>query len=134
MAMGIAGKAVTVWFGILLLAIANGLFREAVLVPQLGSAPGLLVSGLLLSLFILVVAYLSLPWLGRGPAGRFVGIGLGWLGLTLGFEAGFGLLVEGRHGYELFAAYTFEGGNLWPVVLLVTAAAPYLAARARGWL
>ena len=59
-------------------------------------------------------------------------MGLGWLALTLVFEFSFGLL-RGRTLAELLAAYRFEGGNLWPVVLAVTALAPWLAARLRGW-
>ena len=55
--------------------------------------------------------------------------GLGWLALTLGFEFSFGLL-RGRTLDEILAAYRFEGGNLWALVLLVTACAPWLV----GWL
>ena len=54
----------TVTYAILLLAILNGLLREAVLVPLWGPVAGLVASGLLLSVLILLVAYLALPWLG----------------------------------------------------------------------
>jgi hypothetical protein len=33
---------------------------------------------------------------------------------------------------ELFEAYTFEDGNIWPVVLLVTLFAPLIAVRGCG--
>ncbi len=62
-----------------------------------------------------------------------LGVGLGWLVLTLIFEFGFGLL-RGKSLPELLQAYTFTDGNLWPVVLVVTVFAPWLAARLRGWL
>lgn len=125
-------KVVVVWTGILVLAIGNGIFREAVLVPGLGSRPALVVSGLLLSLLIVGMAYLSLPWLGVRRPLPLLGIGLAWLALTLVFEVSFGLW-QGKSWTVILDAYAFTGGNLWPVVLLVTAAAPWLAARLRGW-
>jgi hypothetical protein len=66
-------------------------------------------------------------------ASQLLLIGLGWLVLTLVFEFSFGLL-RGVLPTEILAAYTFKGGNIWPLVLLVTAAAPWLAAKLRGWL
>lgn len=132
MALGLATKTLLIWVAILLLAMLNGVLRESVFIPQLGRAPGLLLSGLLLSVLILLVAYFSLPWLATRQPGQLVAIGLGWLGLTLSFEFAFGLL-QGTSLPVLLDAYTFKGGNIWPVVLLVTACAPYLAAKLRGW-
>ncbi len=131
--LGVAGKILAVWAGILVLAVANGALREAVLIPKLGNQPGLILSGTLLSALILVVAYLSLPWLGARRPAAVLGIGLAWLALTLVFEFSFGLL-RGKPISEMLQAYTFSGGNLWPVVLVVTVLAPYLAAKLRGWL
>lgn len=131
---GIAGRALVVWLGIFVLAVINGLLREAILLPMLGMPLALILSGLLLSVLILAVAYLSLPWLGRRPTRGYIAIGLGWLCLTLVFEFAFGCLVQGRTWAELLEAYTFRGGNLWPLVLLVTAMSPYVAARLRSWM
>jgi hypothetical protein len=33
----------------------------------------------------------------------------------------------------MLEAYTFKEGNVWPIVMLLTAAAPYIAARFRGF-
>ena len=128
----LAVRALAVWAAILALAVANGGLREAVLIPRLGTVAGQAFSGVLLSVLVLAVAYLALPWLRARGAGQLWGVGLGWLALTLVFEFSFGLL-RGRTLAELLAAYRFEGGNLWPVVLAVTALAPWLAARLRGW-
>ena len=133
MTLGMIGRALAVWLGILALAIANGALRESVLAPMLGRQPALLASGILLSVVILAVAYGSLPWLGAASVANCIGVGLGWLGLTLAFELTFGHLVQGRPWADLLDAYTFRDGNLWPVVLLVTAVAPCVAARIRGW-
>ena len=128
----IALKALAIWTGILVLAVINGALREAILVPKLGMAAGLVVSGVLLSALILVVAYLSLPWVGARRTIELLGIGIGWLALTLVFEFSFGLW-QGKSWQVMLEAYTFKGGNIWPVVLAVTALAPYLAAKLRGW-
>ena len=129
----IALKALAIWTGILVLAVINGALREAILVSELGMAAGLIVSGVLLSALILVVAYLSLPWVGARRTIELLGIGIGWLALTLVFEFSFGLW-QGKSWQVMLEAYTFKGGNIWPAVLIVTAIAPYLAARLRGWL
>ena len=123
-------RALLVWVLLLLLAIANGVLREAGLIPRLGGPSGLVLSGLLLSALILVLAWWLLPWIGVRGHGPLLLTGLGWLALTLGFEFTFGLW-RGRTLAELLAAYRFEGGNLWSLVLLVTAGAPWLAGRLR---
>lgn len=132
MPVGVALKALAIWLGILILAVLNGALREAVLIPMLGPAAGLVLSGVFLSAFIMVVAYLSLPWLGTRHPAVLVGIGVGWLALTLVFEISFGL-GQGKSWQVLLEAYTFRNGNIWPVVLVVTALAPYLAAKLKGW-
>lgn len=124
-------KAVVVWIGILVQAIANGLFRELVLIPVFDKPLALALSGVLLSTMIIVTAYLTLPWFGRRPLFYYVAIGLIWLCLTLIFEFTFGRLVQEKSWAQLFEAYEFREGNLWPVVLLVTAIAPAVAAKIR---
>lgn len=59
----VALKALLIWVGILVLAVANGVLRESVLTPLLGTPAALVLSGLLLSALIIGVAYFSLPWL-----------------------------------------------------------------------
>ena len=59
-------------------------------------------------------------------------VGVFWLFLTLVFEFGFGRLVQHKSWSEVLDAYTSEGGNIWPVVLLVTLLAPYIAAVVRS--
>jgi hypothetical protein len=125
-------KTLVLWVGILMLAVLNGALREAILIPQLGTATSFILSGVLLSALIFVIAYISLPWLGARRSTELVGIGFGWLALTIVFEFSFGLL-QGKSWQALLEAYMFKGGNIWPVVLVVTALAPWLAAKVRGW-
>jgi hypothetical protein len=130
MTADVALRAFVLWLAVLVLAVANGALREAVLIPRLGSAPGLILSGVMLSGLVVLVAYLGLPWL-RAHGRELVVVGLGWLIATLIFEFAFGLL-RGKPLDEILAAYTFKGGNIWPLVLLVVALAPWLAGKLRG--
>jgi hypothetical protein len=125
-------KALALWFGILALAFMNGALRAQVLIPALGHAGGLISSGLILSACIFGVAFAAAPWYGRLTSHQWLLIGAFWLVLTLIFEFGVGRLIEHRSWAELFEAYTFKGGNLWPLVLLAAFIAPWCAAKARG--
>jgi len=87
----VALKALVIWVGILVLAVANGVLRESVLVPEFGTSAALVLSGLLLSALIVGVAYFSLPWLNIGSPLVLCIVGVGWLVLTLAFEFSFGL-------------------------------------------
>ena len=127
----VALKAAAIWLLILVCAVANGALREAVMLPRLGGPAALIASGILLCLCVLVVAVLLVPRLGRLSTLQCLQVGFFWLGLTLAFEFGFGRLVQDRTWPELFEAYTFKDGNLWPLVLVVTLLAPLAAPRVR---
>lgn len=128
----LAVKVVLWWLALLVLAIANGVLRDAVLAPAMGAFAALVTSGIMLSAAIVAVAYLAVARLGRLARGQYWLVGLAWLALTLAFELGLGLLVLRQSPAELLQAYTFEGGNLWPLVLVVILAAPRLAVRLRA--
>lgn len=128
----VALKALVIWVGILVLAVANGVLRESVFVPWFGTPAALVLSGLLLSALIIGVTYFTLPWLQIHRPFMLCIVGLGWLIVTLIFEFSFGLW-QGKSLSELLEAYTFKSGNIWPVVLAATALAPYIAAKLRGW-
>jgi hypothetical protein len=126
------GKSIAVWLLILVLAVANGALREALLVPGLGRTGAYAASGVLLSLIVLGTALVAAPWLGRMRPSQALLVGLLWLALTLAFEFGFGLFVQHKPMAVLLEAYSFRDGNLWPLVLAVIALAPLAAARLRG--
>ena len=81
-------RALVIWFALLVLAMANGGFREAVLIPRFGLHTGHIVSTLMLCAGILIVTYLAVPWIHPGSRGDAFAIGLAWLALTLAFESG----------------------------------------------
>lgn len=129
--MPIIKKAFAIWLLILLLAVMNGALREAVFISQFGFQSAMLISGLLLSAFILLVTFLTWPWLKVQQLSHAFGIGLFWLLLTLLFEFSFGRW-QGKSWIELLDTYRLKDGNLWPLVLLFTTLSPYITFKIRG--
>ena len=125
-------KALVLWVGILLVAILNGWLRENVLFAALGSVAGQVASGVILCVCILAIAWAAIPWFGPLSSAQYLYVGLFWLVLTVAFEFLFGRLFLDRSWAELLDAYRFKGGNIWPIVLVCTLVAPWLAARLRG--
>jgi len=120
-----------IWLLILILAVMNGAFREAVLIPALPRTMAFLISGIMLASCIVIVSFWLVPRLGRRSAQQYWGIGAFWLALTLAFEFGFGYFVRGLSGHDLLGAYTFQDGNIWPLILLAVLVAPRMVARLR---
>ncbi|MGC9519942.1 MAG: hypothetical protein ACP5FP_09850 [Desulfuromonadaceae bacterium] len=125
-------KSLCIWGVILVLAIFNGALREKFLFPAFGVGLGLFLSGIILAAMILLLTWLTLPWLGVMHRAGFLYVGILWLILTLIFEFSFGMFLQGKSWQELLQAYTFSNGNIWPLVLLVTGAAPCVGAKIRG--
>jgi hypothetical protein len=124
-------RAISWWTAILVLAIVNGALREEFLIPLVGVFTAQIVSGLILSALIQLVALIAMPGFGPISATGYWLIGLTWLVMTLIFEFSFGLFVQHKHLSELLQAYTFTGGNIWPVVLASTLVSARVAAHLR---
>ena len=101
-------RPVIAWLAILVLAVLNGVVREALLLRRFGRT----------------AAYLA-------SAGRALRVGALWLVMTVIFEFGFGI-VQGKPWREILAQYTFADGNIWPLLLIVVLFAPWLAWRFRA--
>lgn len=125
-------RALTVWLGLMVVAIANGAFREAVLRPRVGELAGRIVSTLLLCALILLIAVLSIGWIGPADARQAFIVGSVWLGLTLAFEFLAGHYLFGDPWEKLLADYNILRGRLWVLVPITTLLAPWLAMRMRG--
>lgn len=125
-------RAVLLWLAIIPLAIANGLLRDLLIAPALGAMPARAASGVILGGLVFGWTSLTIPWLGRLQTSGYLALGLVWLVLTISFEFFFGLFIARHTWSELLRAYKFEQGELWPLVLLVIALSPWLAAKLRG--
>ena len=127
-------RAFVAWLALMVLAIANGTFREAVLAPRLGPGGAHLASTLILCLLIVLLSWVLIGWIAPASTADALRVSGLWLLLTLAFEFGFGRLVVGRSWQELLADYNVLRGRVWILVLITIVLAPPLAARARGLL
>ena len=132
MPVGTPFKAVLVWAAILAVAIVNGAVRDALVAGIVGPTAARAASGIILCTCILGAAFIAAPWFGTLPSKSWWGIGTLWLTLTLIFETAVGY-AQHRSWHALLDAYTLQGGNLWPLVLLATLVSPWLGARIRGY-
>jgi hypothetical protein len=126
--------AVVIWLAILVVAVANGAVRVDLLIPWFGEQLGHVLSTLSLCILILAVTWGSIEWVGVSSRSDALRIGGLWLAMTVAFEFLGGHYLFGTPWPQLLADYDVVRGRIWILVLLTTAAAPALAAYARGLL
>jgi len=125
-------KATGIWLIIVVAAIINGVLREKLLVPIVGAHLALPLNGVFLSGLVLFVSFLLIPFLKSSETYEFLLIGLLWVALTLCFEFGFGHLVAGKSWQEIIQVFNLKKGDLFLLVLTVTAISPWVSAKLRG--
>jgi hypothetical protein len=124
-------RALTIWFGILVLANINGAVREAWLIPVLGPTPGRAVSTIILTALVFLVSWLSVTWIAPPKPRDALLVGVLWLLLALAFEFLVGHYVFHKPWAELTEDYHVLRGRIWPLVLLAVLFAPLWAGRLR---
>lgn len=117
---------------IVVAAMANGSLREFVLGPRFGEQFALPLSGITLSILIVLISCISAKFLRLTDEKTAAQTGLIWLGLTLAFEFLFGSFVLQKTTREILTVFDFRQGNLFVLVLVVTAVSPWVGARIRG--
>jgi O-antigen/teichoic acid export membrane protein len=125
-------RAVALWLLLMVVAIANGVLREKLLMGWFDPGTAQVVSTAMLAVLVLLLTVLTVGWLrARGRLG-YLAVGVIWVALSVAFEFLFGHYVLGESWQALLAAYRIDQGSPWPVFLLVVLVAPYLAATLRG--
>jgi hypothetical protein len=120
-------RALVVWFGLLVLAIANGALREFAMVPSTGDTAGHAISSVTLSVAIVMLCWFTIAWIGPTATRDAWMIGLMWVGLTLAFEFLAGHYIFGTPWSQLWADYNVLRGRIWVLVLLTTLLSPVFA-------
>lgn len=118
-----------VWVVMAVVAVANGGFREVVLIPRVGEYPGHVASTAILVAAILGISF---AFFRRVPTeyatAELVVIGAGWTLLTVGFEFLVGA-VEGTPPSVTIAQYDVLAGQVWIAVPLALLLSPLLFGR-----
>lgn len=120
------------WFGMMLLAILNGVLRDLLYKPQLGELAAHQISTLLL--LLLLAAYfwlLTSRWRLKTSRQAWL-IGLVWLVMTLAFEVGLGRLSAGSSWAAILADYNILAGRIWILIPFWTLVGPYVFFRLRS--
>jgi hypothetical protein len=120
------------WVVMLVIAVANGAFRQATfakVMPELRAHQlSTLTGSVLIGLYIWMV-------IGRWPpsSGRQAWlIGFVWLLLTVAFEFFMGLVLANRLLAEVLHDYNLLAGRVWVLFLIWLTAAPWIFFRLRG--
>jgi uncharacterized membrane protein YgdD (TMEM256/DUF423 family) len=125
-------RAFAVWFGLMVLAVANGVFRNSVITPRLGDQAAHVASTIVLCLVIVTVAILMIRWIAPRTNRDALLIGIFWVVLIVGFEFLAGHYVFGHSWEKLFADYNVSRGRVWLLVPALTLLAPRIALALRG--
>lgn len=122
-------RAALIWLVIAVFAVVNGVVRENILIPALGVSVALPLSGISLSLIVIVVTYLSIDFFTMRTAFGYWLIGVQWVVMTVAFEFLFGHYVAGKSWSALLQSFDVTTGDLMSLVLLTSLVSPYLIAR-----
>jgi len=120
-------KAFAIWSVILILAIFNGGLRTILIVPKIGEQAGHIVSTIILCGLILLVARISMSWVGPNSQLENFLVGLFWVLLTVGFEFLAGHYAFKKSWETLIADYNIAQGRIWILVLITNLLAPTIA-------
>lgn len=121
-------RALVVWLGLMAVAFANGTLRELLLSPRLGGRIGHVLSTIILCGAIVLIAWISMPWIGPRTAAEAWEIGRVWFVLTLAFEFLAGHFLFGNSWAKFLADYNVAKGRIWVLVPIITLLAPRWAA------
>jgi hypothetical protein len=114
------------WFGMVILAILNGLMRNSVYGPHMRELAAHQLSTLTgIILFGIYIYILTGIWPIESAKQAFL-IGGIWLGMTILFEFVFGHFVMGHPWSKLLHDYNLLQGRIWILMLIWTGIAPYL--------
>ena len=119
-------KYIAGWFGLLIIAMMNGAFRDLVYKPVLGDLMSHQISVLAgILLFSIFIWYLSKRW-PLSSSSRAWMIGFLWLSMTVAFEFLFFQYARGVPWSVLLHDYNIIEGRLWILVLVWVTIAPRL--------
>jgi hypothetical protein len=125
-------RAFLIWLLIALAEVLNGIVRVRLLNRRVGDRRARQIGVLTGSALILVITWLTLPWLKAGTMQELLSVGLFWLMLMLAFDIGFGRWVFRATWGRIFAEFDVRRGGFLGFGMLVVLLAPLVVAKLRG--
>lgn len=125
-------RAMAIWLIIALAEIAQGTLRVKLLNPRVGDHRARQIAVFTGSFLILLIAWLSAPWLGMQSSGDAMLIGLLWLVLMLGLEICFGRWVFHMKWKKIFEDFDLRRGRLLVLGMIVLTLAPWIVGKLRA--
>jgi hypothetical protein len=114
------------WFGMMILAIINGGFRDFAYKSHIGDLPAHQISTvILIVLFAGYFLFLTTIWPIKSASQAWV-IGGIWFLMTEAFELGAGRFIVGDSWSKLFHAYNIYAGQVWIFIPLWVLVGPYV--------
>jgi hypothetical protein len=127
-------RGIIVWVVFMFAEVLHGTARILWLEPLIGDVKARQISVFSGIAIILAIVFASIRWIGATRVAQLWGIGLIWLGLTVGFEIGLGRFAMGLSWERIASDYNLPQGGLMPLGLLVLSLSPIIAAKVRGGL
>ena len=127
-------KAILVWLALAVLAVSNGIVRNAVISPRLGDLGGHIFSTGVFCVIIFVVTWYTIGWIGPRTGRGALLVGVLWMGMTIAFEFLAGHYLFGNSWDKLLADYNIARGRVWLLVLVALLVAPRVTGKIRGLL
>ncbi|MAX25376.1 MAG: hypothetical protein CMJ19_12820 [Phycisphaeraceae bacterium] len=106
------------WFVLMILAIANGAFREKVFLPRISELRAHQLSTLTGSILITATVFVLHLFRPLDQLTDAIWIGLIWLLMTVSFEFGFGHYVMKKSWSALLNDYNLIAGRVWALFLI----------------
>jgi len=119
-------KYIVAWFPMIIIAIANGLFREKVLAKRLNELQAHQASTFFMIVLFGIYVWVLLKVWEPESVKQALMIGVFWLLLTVVFEFLFGHYVVGHSWDKLLQDYNIVKGRVWVLVLIWITIAPYV--------
>ncbi|HBN74709.1 MAG TPA: hypothetical protein DD473_02580, partial [Planctomycetaceae bacterium] len=111
----IVAKSIGIWLILISAEIIHGLLRAIAIVPLVGEFRSNHLGVFTGSGIILVIAYLTIRWIGARQPRELLLVGLIWLLLTVAFEVLFGRFVMSLSWEQITSGYNVLSGELMPL-------------------
>ena len=122
-------RGLAIWLVLIVSEIVHGILRAIALVPFVGEFRSNQIGVFTGSAIIVVVAYVTIRWIGARQAFELLLVGSVWLACTVAFEVLFGRFVAGLAWERIASDYNVLKGGLMPFGLLVLFFSPMIASK-----